>query len=113
MCKSSLKKLPRLIESNQCHEIEKLLVSCGSFQVASNFSDLVHFFDGSRDRISKIIEAGTFNFASSTLINCLKRENTFFYGFDNWEMRKPECSLNGDRSFLKTPLLSSNHEDGS
>jgi len=84
--KRSLRKLPRLIESNQFHEIEKLLVSCGSFQVASNFRDLVNFFRGSRDRISKIVEVGTFNFASSTLINCLKRENALFYGFDNWEL---------------------------
>jgi hypothetical protein len=75
-----------LIQTNQFDEIERLLVSCGSFQVASNFRDIVTFFRGSGDKIPKIIEVGTYNFAWSTLINCLKHENAYFYGFDNWEL---------------------------
>jgi len=89
--KSTLRKLPRLIESNKFDEIEMLLLSCGSFQAANNFRDLVNFFRSSRDKISKIVEIGAFNFASSTLINCLKRENTFFFGFDNWDLGGPKA----------------------
>ena len=95
--KAILKSLPELIENEKFTDIENLLVSCGSFQVASNFRDLVNFFRVSPDKISKIVEIGTFNFASSTLINCLKDERAIFFGFDNWDLGGAKTRVTAER----------------
>ena len=84
--KTIVKALPQLIEDRRFDEIERILVSCGSFQVASNFKDMVDVFQTNGDSFSKIVEIGTFNFASSTLINSLKPKKASFYGFDNWDL---------------------------
>jgi hypothetical protein len=97
-----------LIEDSKFDEIGKLLVSCGSFQVANNFKDIISFFRGNHDKISKIIEIGTFNFASSTLINLLKPEETIFYGFDNWELGGTKARLIAEwrcRSFPNSHVI--------
>jgi hypothetical protein len=88
-----VKALPRLIADREFAEIEQLLVRCGSFQVASNFEDIANVFRANRDAISKIVEIGTFNFASSTFINSLKLDEALFFGFDNWDLGGTEARL--------------------
>jgi hypothetical protein len=53
--------LPGLVENRHFDRIEQLLVGCGSFQVASNFKDIVNILLTYRDELSKIVEIGTFN----------------------------------------------------
>jgi len=106
--KAVVKALPQLIENSKFDEIGKLLVSCGSFQVANNFKDIISFFRGNHDKISKIVEIGTFNFASSTLINLLKPEEAIFYGFDNWELGGTKAKLIAEwrcRSFPNSHVI--------